>query len=128
MKQKYSKWMIAVLDLRDCKGKCKQYCEKMKESFPELHLVRGHYIDPLNGKYEHWWLLDPDGFEIIDPTCTQFPSCGTGEYVEWIEGMKEPQGRCTNCGEYCYDSTNFCSDQCRLESKKKCGYKFVWKL
>ena len=112
---------IAELNLtaQTAYGQCKHYAQKMLDAFPELTLTRGHYICPIWGEWEHWWLtfkdscpLDPERISIIDPTRMQFPSDGYGEYIPWTEGAAEPTGMRPNCGEYCYDGDSLCSETC----------------
>lgn len=95
------------------RGKCKEMSEEMVQSDPTLTLVRGHYHCPIWGKQAHWWCKRPNG-TIVDPTKAQFPSSGTGEYVEF-DGTVE----CSNCGktmredEAEYESNYaFCSYEC----------------
>ena len=107
---RYAKW-IAENVKGSALGRCKEVSLEMQKAFPELLLVRGHYYDPVWGERMHWWLKTEDG-EIIDPTKSQFPSKGEAPYIEWIEGSKEPVGKCMNCGEYCYDDPNVCSTEC----------------
>ena len=99
-------------------GKCKEKCEQMLKSFPELKLIRGHYYCSLWGERSHWWLVDLSG-EIIDPTSSQFPSKGKGPYVPLDEDAEEPIGRCINCGELCFESnggdSSVCSYKCGIE-------------
>lgn len=87
----------------------------MQAAFPELKRVRGHYICPVWGEREHWWLVAPDG-SIVDPTRDQFPSRGEFEYVELPADAEEPIGMCANCGGYSYASKGggdtVCSDAC----------------
>jgi hypothetical protein len=93
---------------------CRVYVELMREDFPELRVVRGHYICPTWGKRAHWWLSTDQG-DIVDPTAAQFPSHGCGDYEVWEEGAEEPTGKCMNCGEYCYGGKAVCSDTCATE-------------
>jgi hypothetical protein len=117
--KKYNEWIDRKLRIYNPYGQCENWCREMQETFPELKLQRGYYICPFWGKREHWWLIGPDN-EIIDPTVSQFPSKGLfGEYENWIEGTKEPTGRCLNCGDYCYDDTIICSPLCKKELQKE---------
>lgn len=75
------------------RGKCKEMAEALVTSDPSLRLVRGHYYCSAWGEQAHWWCEDKDG-KVIDPTAAQFPSNGTGEYIEF-DGMCE----CAECGE-----------------------------
>jgi hypothetical protein len=111
--KKYIDWIRINVD-KDCMGKCKEYSKAMQKDFPELKLVRGHYYCPIWGERGHWWLKTGEG-DIIDPTKSQFPSSGVGEYIEWDEGREEPTGLCPNCGGYVYGGRSCCSDQCHTE-------------
>jgi hypothetical protein len=107
----YQAWIGKWLRKNDPYGKCHEASIEMQEQFPHLRLVRGHYHDVMWGEREHWWLVDDDE-NIVDPTATQFPSKGSGHYYELPDDAKEPLGKCMNCGEYCYENRNFCSDGC----------------
>lgn len=96
-------------------GKCAEYTEEMQKVFPELIKVRGHYYCIIWGERAHWWLKTINGV-IIDPTKSQFPSNGTGKYVEHTEGSPEPTGKCVNCGKYIFDGSYHCSDKCVSET------------
>jgi len=89
------------LDYSKAYGKCEKICKEMKEVFPELKLIRGHYYCIVWGERQHWWLEAEDG-KVIDPTAIQFPSKGTGVYEPWGD-KEEPTGKCPNCGEYTYN-------------------------
>lgn len=110
---KYNDWIKENVD-QDCLGKCKEMAEIMLETFLELRMVRGHYYCPIWGERGHWWLIDEND-DIVDPTRSQFPSKGLGLYVEWDESEEEPTGKCPNCGGYCYDGRDCCSDNCYTE-------------
>ena len=113
MIEKYEIW-IAENITENPYGKCHELSKKMLESFPELKLVRGHYVCPIWGKRGHWWLVTEDG-ENVDPSKRQFPSGGTGKYILWNEGDEEPTGLCMNCSEYTYHGDNFCCNSCETE-------------
>lgn len=104
----YQEWIEA--NVQEGYGKCVELTLAMQEAFPELKRVRGHYHCWVWGAREHWWLTTPDGV-VVDPTADQFPSQGLGEYVEW-DG-EEPTGICWDCGEYCYEGREFCSERCQ---------------
>ena len=89
------------LNVQTAYGKCESVCKQMKEVFPELELVRGHYWCYVWGEREHWWLTVESG-EVIDPTAIQFPSKGLGCYEVWDESKEEPTGKCPECGEYTF--------------------------
>lgn len=89
--------------------------EALVKANPELILVRGHYHDPLWGEQAHWWTKDANGV-INDPTARQFPSKGTGYYVEF-DGMVS----CAECGKEMREEDAdlegryaFCSDSCHM--------------
>lgn len=105
---KYEQWIKD--NVTNSYGKCHEYCLEMQKVFPELQLVRGHYYCLIWGKREHWWLKIND--TVVDPTKDQFPTKGTGNYIELDSNEPEPTGRCPNCGEYCYDNKYLCSDYC----------------
>ncbi len=108
--KKYADWIDQ--NVTKTYGKCEEYTELMAKAFPELTRVRGHYHCFDWGKREHWWLVTKEG-QIIDPTSAQFPSKGLGNYEPWIEGTKEPTGKCIYCGGYAYDGNIWCSDECK---------------
>lgn len=59
---KYEEWIRNFV--KSPYGQCRFYCEKMILEFPELKMVRGHYLDG-DYKHSHWWLIDPNGFLVI---------------------------------------------------------------
>ena len=71
----HAAWIATWLAANDPYGACRAACDAMLLAFPELRLVRGHYLCPLWGDREHWWLVDPGG-AIVDPTAAQFPTRG----------------------------------------------------
>ena len=118
MKQQYLTWIAE--NVTKTYGKCAEVTAQMQSTFSELRRVRGHYYCLIWGEREHWWLVDPDG-RIVDPTAQQFPSSGTGSYVEWDESQPEPTGRCPNCGGLCYDGDQVCSENCHVEYMAFCA-------
>lgn len=96
------------------RGKCKAMCKALIATDPTLTLVRGYYDCPIWGRETHWWTKRADG-TIVDPAKDQFPSRGTGQYVEF-DGMVE----CSECGKRirekeaaCIDGRYaFCSGEC----------------
>ena len=80
-------------DYTKYRGKCKEFSEAAIEADPSLTLVRGYYYCPEWGEQQHWWTKRPDG-SIYDPTAQQFPSKGTGTYVEF-NGVVT----CEECGK-----------------------------
>lgn len=115
MIKKYLTWIFD--NVEHPLGRCAEYTERMKQEFPELTRVRGHYDCTAWGRRPHWWLVDPEG-EIVDPTAQQFPSLGTGTYIPLEPDAPEPEVcyRCHNCGEYYpagpAQSSVVCSDAC----------------
>jgi hypothetical protein len=105
----YAAWVEAQ-NLPECPaGLCHSVAVQMREAFPELTLVRGHYVVWGDEKqYPHWWLTTPDG-EIVDPTAAQFGGM-PGEYVPHVGD--EPTGRCLDCGLYVFHGRSFCDDTC----------------
>ena len=100
-------------DYSKYRGKCKEMSEALIADDPSLELVRGYYLCPWWGEQPHWWVKRRDG-SILDPTKDQFPSKGSGRYIEF-DGMIE----CSNCGkEISEDDADidgnyaFCSYQC----------------
>lgn len=75
------------------RGKCKEMSEALVAADPSLTLVRGHYHCAIWGEQPHWWTKRANG-EIVDPTKDQFPSRGTGVYVEFDGNIP-----CSNCGK-----------------------------
>lgn len=73
---------VSESDYQKYRGKCKEMSEAAVAEDPTLRLVRGHYYCPIWGEQPHWWTVRPDG-TVVDPTAAQFPSKGTGEYVEF---------------------------------------------
>jgi hypothetical protein len=109
-----------ITDPKEAYGACREVTERLAAQFPELRRVRGHYYCVTWGERAHWWLVDPEG-NIVDPTASQFPSKGKGQYVEWVEGTKEPTGRCPNCGDLCYDGGYCCSENCGIAYAAYCS-------
>lgn len=117
MKSEYMVWITEYLKNNDPKLRCKEATGDMKQQFPELIKVRGHVIGALNNTQRpHWWLIDPITQEIIDPTESQFLMIL--KYIPHDETQPEPTGKCPNCGEYCYDYSSVCSDECAEEYKR----------
>ena len=109
MTDKYNDWITE--NVKETYGKCKEATLKMQEAFPEFKRVKGHYYDLLWGERAHWWLVSEEG--IVDPTAAQFPTKGTGEYIEWVG--EEATGKCPNCGDYTYENKTCCCDVCSEE-------------
>lgn len=110
MDEKYRQWIEAHVG-ENAYGNCHQFTHEMASNFPELKVVRGHYYCLAWGQRAHWWCVLPDGTNI-DPTASQFPTKGKGVYVQHVEGEPEPTGKCPDCGAYCYNHEQFCSENC----------------
>ncbi len=103
-------------DYERYRGKCKGVCEQLCKEDNTLILVRGHYICPIWGEQEHWWVRDQEG-NITDPTVRQFPTKGVGaKYIEF-NGMCE----CAECGKLIAEEDAIfmsrypvCSDMCAM--------------
>lgn len=108
-----------------CYGRCHEASARMKESFPELNIVKG-WVFCSWGRRDHSWLETVDG-EKIDPTGKQFPGWPMLIYEAWQSGMEVCVGRCMNCGNDIYrvvqsldpddpandvGDTSICSDEC----------------
>lgn len=120
MDKEYKKWIAE--NVKEAYGKCVEITKQMQQAFPELRRVRGHYICPIDGERSHWWLETSAGV-IVDPTASQFSSGGVmGEYIEWVEGTKEPTGKCMECGGYAYDNKNFCKQKCLNDYADSMGW------
>lgn len=119
MKEEYKSW-IDKLTPEEKNGKCDKITLRMKEAFPELKRVRGHvYLAHCRDERAHWWMKDECG-EIIDPTVSQFTDpnyiyggvCIPLHYDEWDESMKEPEGKCMECGQISFYTAHACSRAC----------------
>lgn len=113
------------------RGHCHSACIEMLQAFPDLILVRGWTVSPeyadvaaenieeLDPGDGHYWLETADG-QIVDPTAQQFRSTNP-HYVAFDESKAHtlPTGKCPNCGDYCYNNTDCCTDEC---FKSYCAY------
>ena len=108
----YESWTrVNVPNSEAAHRKCKEWAYAMVACFPELRLVRGHYVCPVEGKVPHWWCVTPLEC-IVDPTAIQFVSLGSGEYIPYDESLPEPTGKCLNCGELRYNDDGCCGPAC----------------
>jgi hypothetical protein len=122
----YKEWVSTHIKVReDYWRKCESVTLRMKEAFPELIRVRGHYHDIWFGPIPHWWLKTEDG-TIIDPTCRQFSEVQSWDmsghhslYAE-VDDENLPTGKCPNCGEYSYNRMFCCSENCYSEYRAYC--------
>lgn len=114
MNQKYEKWINAFQkENPKTRGLCTTATLSMVKKFPELTRVRGHVEDALCLKpIEHWWCVDSED-NIIDPTATQFSVILS--YTKRNENLREPTGKCPNCGNYCYNNHFCCCNKCERE-------------
>jgi len=88
------------------RNQCSVATNDMVAKFPELKRVRGYY-----GIAEHWWCVTDTGV-IVDPTRHQFiDDC---EYEPLDESLPHPTGKCPNCGDYCYNNSYCCSQNCEV--------------
>lgn len=108
---KYAEFIAGLTEGVDLRGQCGIMSAIVSSLFPELRRVRGHYYCPIAGRERtHWWCVAPDG-SIVDPTASQFPSAGAGEYREY-DGP-EPSGKCLYCGDLVLPPRrDFCEDEC----------------
>lgn len=118
MEEKYKKWIEEYQANNDIFSKCAQLSKLMKEAFPELKCIRGEvFISPALMLREHIWCETVDGV-VVDPTASQYATdyYGNSKIVDYMprdESVPEPQGKCVNCGEYCYPPiTHLCSEEC----------------
>jgi len=96
-------------------GKCYLYVWQWWQRNNQLLVQAGFYECPFWGSRTHWWLIDENG-EVFDPTCSQFPSRGMGEYIP----LHEASVSCCKCGQYVpthligywHHNHNVCSDRC----------------
>ena len=102
--------------MSDLTGRCAEITATMAAERPDLRRVRGIYVCPIWGRREHWWLVDAEN-SIVDPTASQFPSGGLGEYEEHIEGTPEPSGLCLDCRSYVYGGRTFCCEACAASTR-----------
>lgn len=109
------------------KGMCGSACSDMLEVFPELRCVRGTVVSkawvakhPTENLQEmicpddgHIW-LETEAGEIVDPTAAQLGNREDALYVAFDESQAHtlPTGKCPNCGDYCYNGTDCCTEEC----------------
>ncbi len=100
-------------DYAKYRGKCLTLSREAVSADPTLILVRGHYLCPFWGEQPHWWTTRPDG-TIHDPTKSQFPSNGTGDYIPFDGYIT-----CESCGKRVLEADGtfngqhtYCSGEC----------------
>lgn len=124
MKLQYNNWIkLHYPDHQSAINQCKDACEKIKNSFPELRITNGFILlaNECNQRV-HWWCVDEDG-KTVDPTAHQYFGhntiiCDYEEINDDHDLRNYPQGRCPNCGDHYFvgkdnwhDST-VCSSKC----------------
>jgi len=99
------------------RGKCKQLCDQLIKTQPNLILVRGYYHDAFWDKQPHWWCKDEFG-NIVDPSKKQFPD-QNGEYEEFDGWFN-----CSNCSKQVHENDEgiifdsnyvFCDGTCYMK-------------
>lgn len=114
----YRRAKIKIMnDYLKYRGKCKELAEQACKENKSLRLIRGWYICPVLGKQQHWWAKDERGI-IHDPSKNQFPSKGTGEYIEF-----DGYFTCEVCGKIFPES-----ELHALGSHTTCSYECYGKL
>lgn len=108
MRPQYEAWILNYLaDLKvqgqPVRAQCQNATELMQKTFPELIRVPGQAIWSSDGDEgtEHWWCVDPETNEVIDPTVSQFLRT-PGRYKAWAPGDEVRVGACMNCGADIY--------------------------
>ena len=79
LRPEHKEWIQANVQ-GDGYGQCYETAQSMAKAFPELRVVYGTYECYTWGSRSHFWCVDSE-FHVVDPTETQFPSCGFGSYV-----------------------------------------------
>ena len=118
MKVEYQDWINSHYPTFElAQLKCVEATKKMIKEFPELKLAKGavrieepHGLPPT--LTPHCWCLD-ENCDIIDPTVKQYFT-KILEYTKYDDDNL-PTGKCPNCGEYCFNHTDLCSDKCEKE-------------
>lgn len=101
--QKYKDWITEHYPTKEsARLQCEQATLEMQAAFPELQRVRGNVLIGLSYR-PHWWLVDYDQNEFIDPTAHQWDTEAV-DYDALPEYAEEPLGKCINCGELSYKS------------------------
>lgn len=115
----YQAWINQKLREEDPFTKCAEWTQEMQAEFPELVRVRGTVLLSCLWERYHWWLVEPETQQVVDPTAEQFGQeyyCGGSRIVAYQprdESEPEPTGMCCNCGELCYGGrTELCSVEC----------------
>lgn len=123
------------------RGSCVMATKEIMRAFPELRTVVG-FVFPIQatpehiqnslptasscledrrmawdlylGPEQHCWCIDPEG-NIVDPTKAQYEEWTGIQYVEFSEEVHGPMpsGKCIDCGELLFGTTDFCNEQCQ---------------
>lgn len=121
---RYQAWIVATCATFEAAyGQCHKMAEALVTVFPELRIAKGFYHDPLWGRRQHGWCVDPEG-RIVDPTSHQFPSAGFAEYEELSAEeipLRAPTGVCMTCGVDTYQGKTFCGDSCQRSFEEDLG-------
>lgn len=111
---KYEIWMDDNVGYP--KANCKKYCELMIQVFPELELKCGLVKLSSNKNEEHYWTMNKETFEIIDPTKEQFLPEFIIQYNELYIVELNNKGLsvnlCPNCGQRFVGNMYCCSEFC----------------
>lgn len=108
MKPQYAAWIADyALKHERLRALCQSATQEMQTAFPELQRVPGHaHWYPVDDEgmdegLEHWWCVDPETGEVVDPTVSQFRAPPL-RYEPWKPGKEVRIGRCMNCGDDIY--------------------------
>jgi len=124
MKSEYQTWINANYpSFESAQLQCVEATKRMIEVFPELKLVKGsvEIEEPFNSpptNAPHCWCLTENG-DIIDPTANQYFTKILG-YTKFGDDNL-PTGKCPNCGGYCFNNNDLCSDKCEKEYREYMG-------
>lgn len=121
LEQRYKEWIETWCSKNRAYGNCEPAVLALLQAFPELKHVRGH-VWTTWGKRAHNWAITSDG-NIVDPTASQFEAIF--EYEPWKPGDLVRVGKCMNCGDEIWRTTEsldkaikqecICSDICKNE-------------
>jgi hypothetical protein len=64
--------------------------------FGRLHVVKGHVVDTLQGRFPHAWCENENG-EVVDLAATMFFHIVGRE--PWKDGRQFSWGKCSFCGD-----------------------------
>lgn len=87
----YTTWIACEVE-GDGYGKCKEACERMRQTFPELELRFGFFQASAPwGRRQHYWLRAPDG-ALLPSTDANYEDLAEASHDELCE--KVPTGVC----------------------------------